>query len=137
MKTKVISFLLSLIAVIAMQFGSYLGVIFIGLNHILAYRYVPEYAASFVLPIISGSIGGYLAGFIVFKIYKNVDWKVASVIPSVLAIPAVYIHIWGYFNDVSPLSFISTFGLILGVVAAPSVYIYYLKERVYQKQRID
>ena len=134
MNTKVISFLLSLVAVPAIFIGSFLGGIFAELFYgTWVYQNVPEHVISLGAPIISGGIGGYLAGFIIFKIYNNVDWKVASAIPFAYAIPAAYVHIWGYFNDVAPLSFISTFGLIMGVIAAPYVYLNYLKERVSQK----
>ena len=128
MKVKFLSVLISILwiplSIIGQAIGKLAAEFLYGFN---LYANMPDFMKISGPTILSGIAGGYLAGYIVTKIYKKLDWRFAAVLPSIFTAlmvgAGVYVHIA---ND---LRLMDTIPLLLAHIATLVTYVYVTKEK--------
>jgi len=93
MKNKIFSLLVSAIfiplAVVGQVLGNWIGAIYVYINNLISWISIPGFMKVLVISLIAGWIAGHLSSLAVVKIFKNVEIKIAMIIPAIFIVLAM------------------------------------------------
>ena len=94
MKNKIISVAVSLVfipvALLGQILGTYIGSFFAWFNQSISWFSIPEFMQAITTGLVGGFVAGMLSASVVYKVYKNVNVKFATIIPSIVIIIAFF-----------------------------------------------
>ena len=102
MKTKLYSFLASIIfipvAILGQFFGRYVGIFLAWFNSAFTFFSMPQFFNSITIGFVSGAFAGWIAAKAVMAMNKNFDFRFAIALPVILVAFAFFGDIYGYLH---------------------------------------
>lgn len=102
MKTKLYSFLASIIfipvAILGQFFGRYVGIFLAWFNSAFTFFSMPQFFNSITIGFVSGAFAGWVSAKAVMAMNKNFDFRFAIALPVILVAFAFFGDIYGYLH---------------------------------------
>jgi len=102
MKTKLYSFLASIIfipvAILGQFFGRYVGIFLAWFNSAFTFFSMPQFFNSITIGFVSGAFAGWISAKAVMAMNKNFDFRFAIALPVILVAFAFFGDIYGYLH---------------------------------------